>query len=80
MPEYTVDEINKIQSDAVMHFVNTQVGAFETGFVEGNEVSLYSLYRFAQLHALDNYKVEIKNMNEAWGEETTKECRNKSEK
>lgn len=63
----SAQEINDLQAAAVMTFVNTQVGAFEAGFVEGSELSLYSLYRFAQLHIKDNYGIDIEPIADAWG-------------
>ena len=67
------------KSSAVMEFVNTQIGAFETGFVNTSEVSLYSLYRFAQLHVKDNYKVDVPMFSDQWSEDLEAEVRSKSE-
>lgn len=70
-PEVEFSDFKKIyeagKASAVMDFVNTQVGAFESGFVDDNEVSLYSMYRYAQHHVKDNYGVEVKNMAGQWG-------------
>ena len=78
-PEVEFADFKKIyhsgQASAVMNFVNTQVGAFESGFIDDNEVSLYSMYRFAQHHVKDNYSVEVKSMGEQWGNEFSNECR-----
>jgi hypothetical protein len=76
----TEQEINEGKSLAVMEFVNTQVGAFAANFVEGNQTSLYSMYRFAQHHVRDNYRAETKMMSEVWGEELTECARNKGER
>lgn len=62
------------QASAVMNFVNTQVGAFESGCVDSNQVSLYSMYRFAQHHVKDNYGVDVKFMHDQWGGNTTSLC------
>ena len=61
---FTPEEVNAMKAAAVMEFVNVQIGAFESGFVETNETSLYSLYRFAQHHVKDNYGTETKSMND----------------
>ena len=76
----TEEQINKLKSDAIMEFVNIQIGSFEAGFVEANEVSLYSLYRFAQLHVMDNYHEDIPMFSERWDADLEKELRNESEK
>lgn len=68
----SADASNEISANAVMEFVNTQVGAFESSFVDGNQISLYSMYRFAQHHVKDNYHAETKLMSEVWGEELVK--------
>lgn len=73
-------ELNEMKAKAVMEFVNTQVGAFEANFVEGNEVSLYSMYRFAQLHISDNYDVKIDDMANVWGDHMPELCKSNNEK
>lgn len=70
---------NKLKAESIMEFVNIQIGAFDSNFVETNEVSLYSLYRFAQLHIMDNYNVEVKSITEHWGEGIEWETRNSEE-
>lgn len=77
---YTPEEINEIKASAVMEFVNVQVGAFEANFVETNDVSLYSMYRFSQHHVKDNYGVETKLMSEQWGDHIAELSRSETEK
>lgn len=77
---FTQQEINDIKAQAVMEFVNVQVGAFESGFVVSNCVSLYSMYRFAQHHVKDNYGLETKLMSEEWGNSITELARDDSER
>ncbi len=72
-------EDSELKAKAIMEFVNIQIGAFQANFVETNEVSLYSLYRFAQLHIMDNYNVEVESMTEKWGKEMEAETRNHEE-
>jgi hypothetical protein len=72
-------EENKIKADAVMEFVNIQLGAFESNFVETNQVSLYSMYRFAQHHVKDNYEQETKNLADVYSVEFANECRSTEE-
>lgn len=59
---------------SVMGFVNSMIGAFESGFVDDNKLTLAELYRVAQHHLRDNYGSEIPNMRDAWGDETYKSC------
>jgi len=72
-------EGDELKAQAIMEFVNIQIGAFQANFAESNEVSLYSLYRFAQLHVMDNYNIEVESMTEKWGEEMATETRNHEE-
>lgn len=72
--------VNEIKAEAVMTFVNTQIGAFESGFVETNQVSLYSMYRFAQHHVKDSYVYDARLMSSVWGEKLAKEARSPEEK
>lgn len=82
-PEVEFTDFKKIyhagQASAVMTFVNTQIGAFESSCVDTNEVSLYSLYRFAQHHIMDNYGVKTKPISEQWGKELAKSTKTESE-
>lgn len=66
---------NLHQANAVMEFVNNQIGAFDSGFVDGHNLNLSQLYRFAQHHVKDNYQVETKLLNELWGETTSDACK-----
>ena len=75
----TVKEVNEMKAAAVMEFINVQVGAFEAGFVESNQLTLYSLHRFGQLHVKDNYGIEIKPMSESWGDHIAETSRGDSE-
>lgn len=70
---------NKSRAEAVMGFVNVQLGAFESNFIETNQVSLYSMYRFAQHHIKDNYGEDIKNLADVFSEEFANECRSPEE-
>ena len=72
-------EINKLKSDAVMEFVNIQVQAHYSGFVDGCECSLYSLYRFAQTHSKDSYKIEVPSMIDVYGIGVANYCRSQDE-
>lgn len=69
------EEINEAKAKAVMDFVNNAIGAFETGFIDSHEVDLCSLYRSAQHHVKDNYGIDTPMINEAWGKETAKACK-----
>lgn len=68
---YDRDQTDKYdieKGNAVKGFVNSMIGAFESGFVDDNKLTLAELYRVAQHHIKDNYGVEIPNMRDVWGE------------
>ena len=65
---------NKMKSSAVIEFVNTMIGALESGFIDKNNPTLSEIYRFAQTHIDDIYKIDTPNIVESWGEETAKLC------
>jgi hypothetical protein len=77
--ELTKEELNKIKADVIMNFVNNQVGAFEASFVDGNTTSLYSMYRYAQIHIKDCFGVNVPDMRAAWGDEFSDQCKTKNE-
>tara|TARA_R110000851_G_scaffold286415_1_gene440298 strand:- start:321 stop:560 length:240 start_codon:yes stop_codon:yes gene_type:complete len=64
----------QIKADAVSEFVNTIIGAFESGFIDSSELTLATLHRVAQNHCKDVYDVELPHITEQWGMDTAKEC------
>lgn len=71
---------NKIKADAVKHFVNLMIGAFQSGFVAHNKPTLAEIHRVAQIHIMDNYDIESQNIEEEWGKETAEQCGLRSDK
>lgn len=69
------DELKQLKADAVMKFVNSHIGAYESGFVDQNYCTLQQLYRTAQHHVKDNYGVDALTMKEIWGQELQDECK-----
>lgn len=63
----------KPEAHAIQQFVDSILGAFESGFVSGNKIKLVDLYRVAQTHCEDNYSQSLPSLEEAWGKELAKE-------
>ena len=61
------EELNKLKSDAVMEFVNSMIGAYESGFIEVHESNLADVYMCAKQHVNMNYKTDVKSLDEEWG-------------
>lgn len=68
------DAIKQVQADAVMHFMATPVGAYESGFVDTPLCTIAELYQVARNHVKDNYGVETKSLAEEMGEDFAREC------
>lgn len=68
------DDLKEIKAQAVMDFVNMMIGALDSNFVRGNNPNLATTYRCAQNWVKDEYGSEVKNIEDAWGEDTAKEC------
>ncbi len=73
----TEQELNIIKTKAIMDFANMHVGAFDSGFVDGNTLTVYDVHRSAQNYVLDTYKVNVQSLAEEWGNDTAIECRGK---
>ena len=68
-------ENDKHKARVVMDFANMHVGAFDSGFVDGNTLTVYDVHRSAQNYVKDTFNVEVKGLADEWGELTAKECR-----
>jgi hypothetical protein len=66
---------NEISANAVMNFVNTMIGAFESGFTDRNTGTFAEIYRIAQVHVKDNYNTDVKSIDDEWGPDTAKLCK-----
>ena len=66
--------IKKAQSIAVMHFVNIQIGAFESGFIQKSDLTLFDLYQFAKQHVLDNHGEIVPAFSDVWGINMIQHC------
>lgn len=69
-----LEEQNEIKAEAVEQFVNTMIGALESGFVEEGPVTLAEIYLFMRSHAKDNYGHKSRSLTEAWGEDVADLC------
>lgn len=69
-----VEAMQQVQANAVMHFMATPVGAFESGFVDTPHCTIAELYQVARHHVRDNYGVETKSLAEEMGEDFAREC------
>ena len=68
----------ELQGRAVMQFANTLIGAFESGFVDTNELNLHDVYSAAKYYVKDNYDHEAEHLHEAWGESMFQACKGES--
>ena len=53
----------QIKADAINEFVSMMIGARESGFIEGSELTLAELHRVAQNHCKDTCGIEIPHIN-----------------
>lgn len=65
---------DRVKSSVVQDFVNTMIGAFETGFVDSNTLTLATIYQVMRNHCKDEFGVEVPTLDVAWGENTAREC------
>jgi len=65
---------NEEKAEAVQDFVNSMIGALESGFTETNTLSLDQLYRVMQNHCEDEYGVNVPPIIEAWGLDAARHC------
>lgn len=70
-----IKEYKNNNAKIVMDFANMHVGAFESGFTSNNTLTIYDLHRTAQNYVRDTFQVNVKSLDEEWGELTSKECR-----
>ncbi len=70
-----IKEYKNNNAKIVMDFANMHVGAFEAGFTSNNTLTIYDLHRTAQNYVRDTFQVNVKSLDEEWGELTSKECR-----
>lgn len=77
LPEYAeAKQVSKewAEADAIGGFVNSMIGALESGFISDNKMTLAQLHRVAQNHVKDNCGIDLPNIVDQWGEETAKAC------
>lgn len=65
---------DKIKAQAIKDFVNSLIGAHESGFVDSNTLTLATLHRVAQNHIKDEYGINTPSLVEQWGEESAADC------
>ena len=73
-----IDDIHEIVKAAkavgVNNFVNTQIGAFESGFINTSDLTLFNMYQYARQHVKDNYDMEATAFSEQWGVDMIRYC------
>lgn len=62
------------EARSVESFVNSMIGAFESGFVNSNNLTLATIYQVMRNHCKDEYDTEIAPLVNVWGETTAREC------
>lgn len=63
-----------IKAGAIKDFVNSMIGAFESGFVDKNNPTLSEIHQVARNHIKDNYGIETDNIVDEWGQELAEHC------
>jgi len=74
LPDNEVKTHRQMKANAIMEFVNTMIGAYESGFVDRASCSLAEVHQVARNHVKDNYGIEMPSIAETWGGDTAKEC------
>lgn len=74
-------QLNEIQSDvvkadAVMNFVETILGAYESGFIDKHTMNLVQLHECARSHIETNYSISMPRIDQKWSEECIDAFRN----
>lgn len=64
----------QIKADAISEFVNTMIGALESGFIDSNTCTLAQVHQVAKHHIKDNYGIDTPNIVEQWGKEVAELC------
>lgn len=67
-------ELKTSSVDAIENFVNTMIGALESGFVEEGPITLAEIYLFMRCHIKDNYGCEVEPLDKKWGKEIAELC------
>lgn len=62
------------EAEAVQHFVNSMIDAFECGFIDSNTLTLATIYQVMRNHCKDGFGIEVEPLVVAWGETTAREC------
>jgi len=62
------------KAEAVMNFVNTLIGAFDSGFVDSNQLNLKDLHSAAFHHVKDSYGYEADRIDKTFDKEVLIAC------
>lgn len=57
---------NEMMAYAISEFVNSMIGAYESGFVDRDVCTLAEIYRAAQLHVKDDYNIDMHDLELMW--------------
>ncbi|MBO9492245.1 hypothetical protein J7384_17925 [Endozoicomonas sp. G2_1] len=71
-------DLNQAKTEAITSFLDTMIGALESGFTDKNNPTLAEIYHFATWHIKDNYRQDIPSLAEKWGEYVEAECKGNS--
>lgn len=63
-----------LKAEAVREFVNTMIGALESGFVDRNYCTMAELHRIMEHHNKDHFGVDEKNIVDDWDEGVAELC------
>jgi hypothetical protein len=77
--EELVNVMNDSKAAAVRDFVNTMIGARESGFIDRSNLSLAELHHLANMHIVDCYDAEYISLRNEWGDVVSVLCKPDSE-
>ena len=66
--------IKTAQGMAVMNFVDVQIGAFESGFIDSSDLTLFQMHQYSRQHVKDNYEMETPYFSDVWGVDMICHC------
>ncbi len=66
----------QIKADAINEFVCVIIGAYESGFITQNYLTLHQLHNLTRAHIRSEFNIDLPNIVEQWGASTAKACGN----
>lgn len=65
---------NEVAANAIRKFVQSMIGAYETGFVDKNNPTLAEIHQVAKNHIKDFYGIDVPDIIEEFGSDVAISC------